>query len=450
MAEPLSSPRSPRDARLLLLTLILSVAVLIFLAQFRFPDRPRTPSAPLATALDQLALRSAFDDQATAIRELARRVSASLVRLRTPAGSQDGRELLGLRFRDDLVIVKTPADGNGSFDAAVNDRWVAAPVVARDLPRRLAVIRVPGSTAPSLTVADTPPALPGFVAAVGGDGAGPDIRPVWIGHLAVVPLSTWPGQVLRIPSTVQGLPDGSFVFSMQGAFVGLSSNAGDEQTLVPARLVLDRGALLAGGRSFTGADAGLLVQDLTTAALRTAAGGREGALIAAVDPDGPAADQLQPGDLIVQVENESIRDARDFLQALARREPGTSMTITVARNDAPLQRTLTLREPPGQSAASPDGQTGGPPTLGATLRQRGEEIEVLAVRADGPAAAAGIAPGDRITWIEGVDQPTPAALERAFAGLERGGVLLVRLGPNPQETTPRTRTRSWLVAIQKP
>ena len=57
MAEPQTAPSTTRDTRLLILTLLLSVAVLALLAQFRFPDRPRPTGVPAATAPSETILK---------------------------------------------------------------------------------------------------------------------------------------------------------------------------------------------------------------------------------------------------------------------------------------------------------------------------------------------------------------------------------------------------------
>jgi hypothetical protein len=76
--------RSPgswsRETRLLLLTMIVSAAVLGVLAQFRFPDVQRV-EAP-AQPLERLAARATFDELAGIIERLDRRIAPSIVVLR--------------------------------------------------------------------------------------------------------------------------------------------------------------------------------------------------------------------------------------------------------------------------------------------------------------------------------------------------------------------------------
>src|SRR5215208_5684830 len=123
MQRPLVfDPRQwPRETRLLVITIVLSLAVLLMLARFRFPAQQ--PLALPVQPLQQLAARAAFDDLSASVTRAMTRVRPSLlVVARAPAVEvvrsfsiedvlrQDGAEsttdyVLGLRFRRDLAMV---------------------------------------------------------------------------------------------------------------------------------------------------------------------------------------------------------------------------------------------------------------------------------------------------------------------------------------------------------
>src|SRR5215510_13754888 len=99
-------PRVSRETRLLLTTVLFSLAALWVLARIRFPERPRTPN-PVAPLLTQLEPATAFEDLERAVFELEPQVAPALTMLSVqrpgPAPrSDDERQLIpSLRFRDD-------------------------------------------------------------------------------------------------------------------------------------------------------------------------------------------------------------------------------------------------------------------------------------------------------------------------------------------------------------
>lgn len=452
MAEPRRRERS-RETRLLLLTLLLSAVVLALLAQFRFPARTGSPPGPPATALDQLASRGAFDDEAAALRDLQRRLEPSFVRLRLRNGGV--RPALGLRIRDDLAVLglpDVPAVQQLAYETLADAKWIPAPVAAADEPRRLAVVRIPPSPAPVLRVSDVGPLVPGYLAAFTAGAQGPETRPIWIGALVPTQAVAWPATVWSLPAGLEGVARGALLFSLSGTFVGMAAADGGAGALVPGQLLLDRTNPLAEGRTFLGGDAGVTAQNLSTPALQAATGRREGALVASVDPDGPAGERLQRGDVIVRLDAEEIGSAEALARALAQREAGAEVTLTVDRGRTERRVPVTLRAtaPPAAGAGLGAGSEPVRATqpvrsdLGLTLRQRGNEVEVAAVAPATPGALAGLSAGDRITWMPGVDRLTAAALRRAYADLEPGGAILIAVAP--RESARRER----LAAIQKP
>ena len=425
-----------RETRLLVLTLVLSGVVLVLLARFRFPDAAQRPTAPPATALDELATRAAFDAQAGALRNLARRLEGSLVHLRwrSPGGadaSAAARWLVGLRIRDDLAVVGLPpaGPGQGALEASADSRWFPAPHVGIDNARGFAVVRVPARPAPVVSITSDDNRAPGFVAAARGGPGGPGLYPVWLATLAPIDRSAWNGPVWALPDDPRPSV-GTLVFSIEGSLIGVVASGAAGSVLVPATIALGHAGELARGRSFTGADGGFAVLDLSSPALRAAAGRLDGALVGWIDPAGPSQAQLQTGDVVVRVDDDAIHEAADFVRAMARREAGTRATLTLVRAGQEQTLSIVLRPPPGPAAgtASASTKTGGTALagLGLTLRRTGNRVIVEAVDPRG-AAQGLVAPGDIITWVRGGDRLTPAAIASAYDALGRGSALLLRV-----------------------
>jgi S1-C subfamily serine protease len=57
-----------------------------------------------------------------------------------------------------------------------------------------------------------------------------------------------------------------------------------------------------------------------------------GVVVAAVDPDGPAAAALQPGDIVLEVDGEPVEDMATLLAALRDYRPGDQVEITYETN----------------------------------------------------------------------------------------------------------------------
>jgi S1-C subfamily serine protease len=73
----------------------------------------------------------------------------------------------------------------------------------------------------------------------------------------------------------------------------------------------------------------------------------EGVLVFSVSPGTPA-DQvgLEPGDVIVALDDEQLRTVEDLLSALRNRSPGDTVQLTVNRDGEELELTPTLTDRP--------------------------------------------------------------------------------------------------------
>ena len=171
----------------------------------------------------------------------------AVVRVRTPSETQlatadasleaarDGAastDLTGLRLRDDLVVVAVPGTGPlpTSFDVGVFGAWAPAPVVGSDTAQRLVVVRAaqrPGA-GPTPALKPAVAAVPGFLVRASSAGGTLDVKTVWVDALDGA-----------------DVPEGAFVFGMDGSFAGLAATRNGKRMILPAAGVVAAAMALA-------------------------------------------------------------------------------------------------------------------------------------------------------------------------------------------------------------
>jgi PDZ domain len=446
MAELPRSASPTGETRLLVITLLVSVGVLILLAQFRFPDQPR-PAAPVPpTPLAQLADATGFDEHAAVLTTLMERLNASVVTLRVvPDGAGDDApccspRLTGLRIRDDHVLLWLPASlhagpagvlasdtsglastGVTQLEIAEEGRWASAGVVARDEASGFALVRVPARPAPVVLLQPEPLPAPAYAAAVRAGVNGPYAEPVWLGRLDPIRVSGWPWTVIALP--ISNSLAGAVLFTTAGRLLGVAAASDQGPVLVPGQRAFELATLLSERTRAAAIDAGFTVQALT-GALRAATGVQAGVIVAAVDPEGPAAQGVRIGDVIVSLDSDRVASLRDWSSALAKRQRDQTATLRVLRGGARLDVLVRLRaraDPP--RVVDRGGQRS--EELGLELRQQGDGVEVSHVAEDSAAARAGLQVRDRIVWLQGGARVTPAAIQEQWRHLRTGGAFIV-------------------------
>lgn len=153
-----------------------------------------------------------------------------------------------------------------------------------------------------------------------------------------------------------------------------------------------------------------------------------GALVNSVAAGTPAASSgLKPGDVIIQIGDKTIDRSAELDQAATDLLPGTKTTLKLIRNRRLMTTTVMI----GASAESPQtrpSEGGATDRLGLImhplsqdeLRARGLAVGLMVDGVEGPAASAGIQPGDIVLSLNGTlveTQADVAALE-AKAGKE--------------------------------
>ncbi len=331
-------------------------------------------------------------------------------------------------------------DGATKVVVTLDDgRELDARVVGRDARTDVAVLQVDaGAKLPFLSLGDSDKARPGdWVVAMG--------NPFGLGGTVTAGIVSARGRdigagpyddFLQVDAPINRGNSGGPLFSTDGSVVGVNtaiySPSGGSVGIgfaIPSNLVkqvvaeleehghLDRGYL------------GVMSQKLTpemAAALKLAHA--TGALVADVEPNGPAAKAgLKPGDVVTAVNGAVVDDPRALARQVAALRPGTGAEVTVLRDGAEQTLAMTTAALPDKVA---DAGAPGEPSdgkLGLALapinpaaRQSlglGDEVTgavVAAVRPNSPASEAGLKPGDVLQSVGNRPVATPEQAVQAI------------------------------------
>ena len=158
-------------------------------------------------------------------------------------------------------------------------------------------------------------------------------------------------------------------------------------------------------------------------------GSATGVLVSAVEPDSPAAKAgLQAGDVIVQFNGTKIDKVSDLPRLVGNTKPGSKVSLTIFRRGKQQQLAITVADVPAdesQVAQAPEasGATANAKTLGlrvtdltaAQKKALGVRGGVQVAEASGPAARAGMRPGDVVLAIANTEVASVKDFEAALA-----------------------------------
>ncbi len=139
-----------------------------------------------------------------------------------------------------------------------------------------------------------------------------------------------------------------------------------------------------------------------------------GALVASVEQGGPADRAgLQPGDVVLSVDGRDVADSFDLPKVIGNLPPGKAVKLKLWRQGSERELSVTLGEQTdsdavAQNAPGKDGTSSRDrlglvvrPLTGSESQQLGVNRGVVVADVDGPAAQAGIEPGDVILAVNG-------------------------------------------------
>ncbi|HXS91344.1 MAG TPA: Do family serine endopeptidase, partial [Steroidobacteraceae bacterium] len=180
---------------------------------------------------------------------------------------------------------------------------------------------------------------------------------------------------------------------------------------------------------------GISIQDVTAQLAESFGLDRpRGALVGMVEDDGPGQKGgVHAGDVILKVDGETVETSSQVPVMIAGKKPGSSVALEVWRNGS--TKDLTVRpveiQDKGQRVASNDAQQGDEtarlglavrPLTQQEKRQAETDGDLLIEDVDGPAAVAGVRPGDIILGVNGAKVKSMDEL-RAAAKKRNGKVV---------------------------
>jgi serine protease Do len=172
----------------------------------------------------------------------------------------------------------------------------------------------------------------------------------------------------------------------------------------------------------------------------------DGALVTAVTPNSPAQKAgVQPGDVIVAFNGKPIATSAELTLAVADVRPGDSAQLKVWRKGKEQSLTVVVGATPEAKLAQSQQQPAPTeqPRLGVAVRpltpeegqQTGLTSGLVVEQSGGPAAAAGIAPGDVILSVNGIPVKSSAELRNLIQKAGKSVALLVQRNTGSERTT---------------
>ena len=247
------------------------------------------------------------------------------------------------------------------------------------------------------------------------------------------------GPLFNLKGEVIGI--NSMIYSRTGGFQGLSFAIPIDEAMHVKDQLVAHGSVSRGR-------IGVGIQALDADAAKSLGlDAPRGALVGAVDPDGPAAAAgVRDGDVILALNGQPVNDATDLPSRVMQLTPGTDVPVEIWRDGA--RRKLTLTVGAAQPAAPRPGDApprphAAPAKLGVAVRplsdgesqQAGVGFGLVIEQVQGAAARAGLQPGDIIVGVNGMAIRSADELRQMIAGAH-GRVAIVIARDGEQVSVP--------------
>ncbi len=255
------------------------------------------------------------------------------------------------------------------------------------------------------------------------------------------------GPLLNMRGEVVGI--NSMIYSRTGGFMGISFAIPIDE----AMRVADQ--LRASGRVTRGR-IGVGIAEVSKEVADSLGVKPVGALVRNVEKDGPAEKAgVEAGDIILRWDGRAVEKSTDLPRFVANTRPGARVTVQVWRKGQLRDLNVVVAEMPVeqrvQAPRAPSANSAEPNALGlvtsdlsdAQKRELRIRSGVLIDAVDGPAARAGLRPGDIVLSMNNTDLTSVKQFNDLAAKLDRSksAVLLVRRGDSASFVTVRPAGR---------
>lgn len=332
-------------------------------------------------------------------------------------------------------------------------REFPAKVIGVDERSDVAVLKIDGRNLPTVQLGDPSRLEPGeWVAAIGAPFGFENSVTAGIVSATSRALSPQSSVVPFIQTDVAVNPgnSGGPLFNLRGEVIGVNSQiysqTGGYQGIsfaIPIDVAMNVERQLVQTGRVTRGRIGVAIQDVNAQLAQSFKLDRpRGALISAVEPNGPAAKAgLRSGDVILAVNGRPIATSGEAPSLIANIKPGTSAELQVWRNgreekvQVRVDELKDQPEEPATGSASP-GRGERDARLGLAVRplspdeQRQTQTQggVVVEQASGPAADAGIEPGDLVLAVGDMPVRSVDDLRKATQSAKDSVALLVQRG----------------------
>lgn len=362
------------------------------------------------------------------------------------------------------------ADADTIYVTLPDKREFKAKLIGSDKRTDVALLKIDATSLPRLPLGDSDKIRPGeWVLAIGspfgldnsvtagivsakGRDTG-DYLPFIQTDVAVNPGNSG-GPLINLRGEVIGI--NSQIYSRSGGYMGISFAIPIDEAMRVSEQLKTSGKVTRGRIA-------VAISDVTKEVADSLGLGRaRGALVGSVEPGGPAEKAgIEPGDIILKFNGRDIEKASDLPRMVGDTKPGTRVPLQVWRKGQArdVQITVTELEPDNARAVARKGDRRGgnsggeeqaapkPNALGlivndipeARLREMKVKSGVEVDTADGPAARAGIRPGDVILRVGDTDVTGAKQFNDLVKGLDKSkmAAVFVRRGDATQVLTLR-------------
>jgi hypothetical protein len=422
MTPPEAPVRGGRETHLLLVTIAISVGVLLLLARFRFPDEVSSqPVQSAAGPFERLAARATYDELASIMADLERRIAPRVAILNTQSPDGPGPLVVAPRLTPDRAVALLGPDEELSGTVGGGE----VKLISRETAQGIVVMRVPAMDDSAVSTRQAVSrAGPRYIGVMEATAQGPVLRPVYVGRIDAFQDPRTGAQLFALAALQHAVPRGAALFTLDGAFIGLVRDTGVNPVVVPAENLRAAAVSAQPDTLQQRGELGIEVDALSGAVAR-ATGADRGVVVVHVAPSGPAAGVLQSGDVLQTIDGTPVSAVMAFEELERSRTPAAAVAITGVRRRSPLEVSVNAGD---GSAPNPPEKANDPGFAGLSVPGAG--VEVVSVLSGGAAAAAGLRRGDLIVAVDGEAARDASELERRFRAAGSGTAVLITVQRN--------------------